>query len=180
MTWDVPVKDNCPVCGQTMFKKAGRGAKKPFCINESCSNFTPEEKRGGWRKPAAAQTGEEGAAPAAEETKKPAAKKTTAKKTAAGAKKTTAKAAAEKKTTAAKKLAAKNGGEKDHRSQKAGSQICGEETRREEAQICAGVKKEQYMHVLMLNGSPRANGNTALALHEMEKVFTERGRDTAN
>ena len=33
MTWDVPVKDNCPVCGKTMFKKAGRGAKKPFCIN---------------------------------------------------------------------------------------------------------------------------------------------------
>ena len=31
------------------------------------------------------------------------------------------------------------------------------------------------MHVLMLNGSPRANGNTALALHEMEKVFTEQG-----
>ncbi len=31
------------------------------------------------------------------------------------------------------------------------------------------------MHVLMLNGSPRADGNTALALHEMEKVFTEQG-----
>ncbi len=31
------------------------------------------------------------------------------------------------------------------------------------------------MHVLMLNGSPRANGNTALALHEMEKVFAEQG-----
>ena len=31
------------------------------------------------------------------------------------------------------------------------------------------------MHDLMLNGSPRANGNTALALHEMEKVFTEQG-----
>ena len=31
------------------------------------------------------------------------------------------------------------------------------------------------MHVLMLNGSPRANGNTALALHEMEKVFTDQG-----
>ena len=38
MTWDVPVKDNCPVCGRTMFKKAGRGAKKPFCIHEDCSN----------------------------------------------------------------------------------------------------------------------------------------------
>ena len=25
MTWDVPVKDNCPECGWTMFKKSGRG-----------------------------------------------------------------------------------------------------------------------------------------------------------
>ena len=50
MTWDVPVKENCPVCGWTMFKKSGRGAKKAFCINEQCSNFTPEEKRGGWKK----------------------------------------------------------------------------------------------------------------------------------
>ena len=102
MTWDVPVKDNCPVCGQTMFKKAGRGAKKPFCINEKCSNFTPEEKRGGWKKKPAAQ-GEE---PPAEETKKTAAaKKTTGKKTSkAGAEKTPAKKTAAKKT--AKKTAA--------------------------------------------------------------------------
>ena len=76
MTWDVPVKDNCPVCGWTMFKKSGRGFKKPFCINEQCSNFTPEEKRGGWKKKteeadAPAQEGEES-------TKKPAAKKSTA------------------------------------------------------------------------------------------------------
>ena len=35
MTWDVPVKDNCPVCGWTMFKKSGRGFKKPFCIKRS-------------------------------------------------------------------------------------------------------------------------------------------------
>ena len=116
-TWDVPVKDNCPVCGQTMFKKAGRGAKKPFCINESCSNFTPEDKRGGWqRKPAAAKT-EDAAAESAEApktAKKPAAKKTaatkkttTVKKTAA-AKKTTAakKATTAKKTTTTKKAAA--------------------------------------------------------------------------
>ena len=26
MTWDVPVKDDCPACGQTMFKKAARRA----------------------------------------------------------------------------------------------------------------------------------------------------------
>ena len=124
MTWDVPVKDNCPVCGHTMFKKAGRGAKKPFCINFDCSNFTPEEKRGGWRKPATkeevestattmealeAQADARDAAEAAEETaktkktaaKKPAAKKTAAKKTAAG--KTTAK-----KTAAGKKSAGKS------------------------------------------------------------------------
>ena len=83
MTWDVPVKDNCPVCGWTMFKKSGRGFKKPFCINEACSNFTPEEKRGGWRKKTetSAEGGEAaGETAAAEEAKKPAAKKTAAKK----------------------------------------------------------------------------------------------------
>ncbi len=31
------------------------------------------------------------------------------------------------------------------------------------------------MKVLMINGSPRANGNTALALQEMEKVFDKNG-----
>ena len=110
MTWDVPVKDNCPVCGWTMFKKSGRGFKKPFCINEQCSNFTPEEKRGGWKKKteeadAPAQEGEES-------TKKPAAKKSTvAKKTtkkadsAKKSAKTTTKKTTTKKTTktAAKK-----------------------------------------------------------------------------
>jgi len=75
MTWDVPVKDNCPACGWTMFKKSGRGAKKAYCINEACSNFTPEEKRGGWVKKPAAE-GEE-------KPKKTAAKKTAAKKPAA-------------------------------------------------------------------------------------------------
>ena len=33
------------------------------------------------------------------------------------------------------------------------------------------------MKVLMLNGSPRAEGNTALALNEMEKVFKDEGRE---
>ncbi len=111
MSWDVPVKDDCPVCGQTMFKKAGRGFKKPFCINPACSNFLPEEKRG---YPKKKDAGEE-PVPQAEEAapaEKPAAKKPAAKKTAAkkpAAKKTTAakKAPAAKKTTAAKKTAAK-------------------------------------------------------------------------
>ena len=46
MTWDVPTENDCPFCGQTMFKKSGRGAMKPFCINENCQNFLPEDKRG--------------------------------------------------------------------------------------------------------------------------------------
>ena len=122
MTWDVPVKDDCPVCGQTMFKKAGRGFNKPFCANPACSNFLPEDKRGyRRRKSAAGAENAEGAtetAAAAEDTAKKttktAAKKTTAKTTkAAAAKKTAAKTAekepAAKKTTktAAKKTTTK-------------------------------------------------------------------------
>ena len=61
MTWDVPVADDCPVCGQTMFKKAGKGFKRPFCINEKCENFTPEDKRGGWKKKEAAPEAKDGA-----------------------------------------------------------------------------------------------------------------------
>ena len=34
---------------------------------------------------------------------------------------------------------------------------------------------EGKLKVLLLNGSPRANGNTAVALREMEKVFRENG-----
>ena len=34
------------------------------------------------------------------------------------------------------------------------------------------------IRVLLLNGSPRANGNTALALREMEKVFAQNGVQT--
>ena len=119
MTWDVPVKDDCPVCGQTMFKKAGRGFKRPFCINPACSNFLPEEKRG---YPKKKTDGQESAAQTSDEAEKPAAKKPAAKKAASKtssaktgtkttAKKTAAKAAAGKtsaaKTTATKKAAAK-------------------------------------------------------------------------
>ena len=46
MTFDVPVEQNCPSCGHTMFKLSGRGARKPFCINESCKNILHEDKRG--------------------------------------------------------------------------------------------------------------------------------------
>ncbi|MBR4057286.1 MAG: type I DNA topoisomerase [Oscillospiraceae bacterium] len=85
MTWDVPVKDNCPSCGKTMFKKSGRGAKKPFCINEECPDFVPVEKRGGYTKKTASSSKKAGA------TEKAPAKKQATKKTAAG------KADAEKK-----------------------------------------------------------------------------------
>ena len=46
MTWDVPVADICPECGKTMFKKSGRGMRKPFCANPECPNFLPEDQRG--------------------------------------------------------------------------------------------------------------------------------------
>ncbi len=59
MTWDVPVKDDCPMCGHTMFKKPGKGFKRPYCINEQCPNFVPEDQRGYPKKTAAAA--EEGA-----------------------------------------------------------------------------------------------------------------------
>ena len=99
MTWDVPVKDDCPVCGQTMFKKSGKGFKKPFCINPACSNFLPEEKRGYPKKPTEKKEGEASAAAAeAAPVKKPAAKKTTAKKATAAKKASTAKKPAAKKT----------------------------------------------------------------------------------
>ena len=121
MTWDVPVKDNCPVCGWTMFKKSGRGFKKPFCINENCSNFTPEEKRGGWRKkaentseeePAGAAAGEEGQPAEQKAEVKKISSKAAAKKDASASKKTTsskstAKKTAPKKTAVGKKAAGK-------------------------------------------------------------------------
>ena len=34
------------------------------------------------------------------------------------------------------------------------------------------------MKVLLLNGSPKANGNTAVALHEMVNIFNKEGIET--
>ncbi len=107
MTWDVPVKENCPVCGWTMFKKSGRGAKKAFCINEHCSNFTPEEKRGGWKKRETEEKTENTQqAESVSDVKKTASKKATTTKAStkkAAAKKATAKKTTTKKTTTRKK-----------------------------------------------------------------------------
>ena len=84
MTWDVPTAEDCPKCGFTMFKKSGRGRMKPFCINETCENFLPEDKRGYYKK---AETAEDGDSTK----KKAAAKKTTKKKTTTTRKKGAAK-----------------------------------------------------------------------------------------
>lgn len=46
MSWDVPTKENCPECGKTLFKRSGRGRNKPYCINEDCKAFVPEDQRG--------------------------------------------------------------------------------------------------------------------------------------
>ena len=97
MTWDVPTANDCEKCGQTLFKKSGRGRMKPFCINESCENFLPEDKRGYYKK-AEPKEGEA----AEKEAEKPA-KKTATKKTAA--KKAPAKKTAAKKTTRKKESA---------------------------------------------------------------------------
>ena len=70
MTWDVPTAEDCPSCGQTMFKKSGRGRMKPFCVNPTCPNFLPEDKRGYYKKPDT-----EGSEPKAKKTSKGAKKK---------------------------------------------------------------------------------------------------------
>ncbi len=58
MTWDVPTAQDCPSCGQTMFKKSGRGRQKPFCVNPSCPDFLPEDKRGYYHKKTEGAEGE--------------------------------------------------------------------------------------------------------------------------
>lgn len=95
MTWDVPTAEDCPECGQTLFKKSGKGRMKPFCINEKCPRFLPEDQRGYYKK----KTAEDGeTAPEEKPAAKKAATKAPAKK--AAAKKTAAKKTAVKKTAA--------------------------------------------------------------------------------
>ncbi len=111
MSWDVPTEFDCPTCGQTLFKKSGRGRMKPFCINEKCANFLPEDQRGYYKKKTTEEKQEGAETAASEETgtsgktakssaKKTAAKKTTEKKTATKkAASTTKKTASTKSTT---------------------------------------------------------------------------------
>ena len=98
MTWDVPTAEDCPECGQTLFKKSGRGRMKSFCINEKCARFLPEDQRGYYKKKSDSQVPEAAEEkPAEKKTSKKAGTKTTAKKTAA--KKETAKTAKTGTTT---------------------------------------------------------------------------------
>ena len=107
MSWDVPTAEDCPKCGFTMFKKSGKGRMKPFCINDTCENFLPEDKRGYYKKKTTETVpGEPEGEIVVEEkkaAKKPAAKKASTKKTAA--KKTTTKKSTTKKASSKKKEA---------------------------------------------------------------------------
>ncbi len=96
MSWDVPTEEDCPTCGKSLFKKSGKGRMKPFCINESCPNFLPEEQRG-YRRKVTTQNNDPETAVVEELPEEKPAKKTSAKKTAT--KKTAAKKTAQKKTT---------------------------------------------------------------------------------
>ena len=114
LTWDVPVKDDCPVCGKTMFKRSGRGYRKPFCINPECAAFLPEDQRGYYKKKteesAEAAAGNGGSSAETEPQKdaekptgKAAEKKSRKKAAAETTVKKTDRKTAEKKTTRTKK-----------------------------------------------------------------------------
>ena len=98
MSWDVPTKDYCPDCGKTLFKRSGKGRNKPYCINEECVSFVPEDKRGYKKKTVSAEPAAEGEQTAAQEAP---AEETTEKKSAA--KKTTKKTTTKKTTKSATK-----------------------------------------------------------------------------
>jgi len=113
MTWDVPTADNCEICGQTLFKLSGRGYRKPFCINEACKNFLPEDKRGYKKKTDDTAEGKTDSDKSKKEKKdvvtKSDTKKAPAKKTAssqASDKKTASDQAPIKKTTSRSKAGA--------------------------------------------------------------------------
>ena len=109
MTWDVPTAEDCPECGQTLFKRSGKGRMKPFCVNPDCSRFLPEDKRGYYKKktdaaPGGEATPEELEAPKAEASGK---KTASAGKTAAAEKTAGTKKTGTKKTAAGKKTGSK-------------------------------------------------------------------------
>ena len=141
MTWDVPTKNDCPECGQTMFKKAGKGFKRPYCINPACSRFVPEDQRGYVKKKTdeTAEEGTETAETAESAEKKSAAKKTAAKKPAAKkpttkttTKKTSKKTAAADEETSEKKTAAKKSAAKKITAKKTSTKSAAKKTAEKE------------------------------------------------
>ncbi len=82
MTWDVPVKDDCPVCGKTMFKRAGKATSGPTAsirsAPTSCRRTSGTIPRSRWRHP---PTRRRPPARATHLLRKSPAKKTAAKKT---------------------------------------------------------------------------------------------------
>jgi len=79
MTWDVPTAEDCQLCGDTLFKKSGKGNRKPFCVNPECRNFLPEDQRGYYKKKTEAEQGETAEKPAAKTRKTAGTKKSSAK-----------------------------------------------------------------------------------------------------
>ena len=109
-TWDTPLKDDCPICGRTLFKRSGRGSRKPFCINPDCPNFVPEDQRGYKKKSTDdenANTDENIKNINISESKDAKAKKTTKKASGATAKKSTSKTTKKASDATAKKSAGK-------------------------------------------------------------------------
>ena len=116
-TWDVPLAEDCPECGQTMFKLSGRGKKKPFCINPGCPNFLPEDQRGYYKKAekSDADAPSADAETQSDEVETPAAKKRVTRRksvdtdteTATPEKSTTRKATTAKKSATSKTATAK-------------------------------------------------------------------------
>ena len=101
MTWDVPVKDNCPICGQTSVQKVGTRFQKTLLHQRKvpqlhCRKTSGAATEKACRRATKAKRVRKRTAAEAET----AAKKTTAKKSAA--KKSTTKKATTKKTTTKK------------------------------------------------------------------------------
>jgi len=79
MTWDVPTAEDCELCGDTLFKKSGKGNRKPFCVNPECKNFLPEDQRGYYKKKTETEQTETAVKPAAKTRKMTGAKKSSGK-----------------------------------------------------------------------------------------------------
>ena len=78
MTWDVPQKEKCEVCGKTMYKRSGRGSKKLFCANPECERYEPQEDRS--KTTTAKKTSKRASSSKKTSTKKSSSKKSTEKK----------------------------------------------------------------------------------------------------